>query len=368
MLHPPLTPAPNAGEGCHLAPRHPDPGGAGGEPQPPPVTHPPRQRLVQFVTSRPECTLCSKWPQARTAKPDFIYPPRSGPAASCPRLCGAGSPVGLGDLWTLPAPPPHLPTHLQLGGAGIFPLFPRVEIIWENICVLWSSKSRPWCLEGDGDLGTDPAPAKPLAGGTPACLHEVFLQRGPAFGSQPGNLWIGNAWGKGQPWPRWGTGQDQACDGAGAAPGVPPRPGDASAPLPVKIYGRSRESEQREGGRSRRRDHPGLDPAACHRPGSTMTPSIPPVASPVGTFGGGFHAESSLPAALHPLAQASPRQAGGLAFLPPLPSTPPQRPPMSPWPHRPSLPPAQLHPRPVTRTACPPVLCCLLCNTRLHLP
>lgn len=276
---------------------------------------------------------------------------------------GAGGPLD-------PArpPPPHLPTHLQLGGAGIFPLFPRVEIIWENICVLWSSKSRPWCLEGDGDLGTDPAPAKPLAGGTPACLHEVFLQRGPAFGSQPGNLWIGNAWGKGQPWPRWGTGQDQACDGAGAAPGVPPRPGDASAPLPVKIYGRSRESEQREGGRSRRRDHPGLDPAACHRPGSTMTPSIPPVASPVGTFGGGFHAESSLPAALHPLAQASPRQAGGLAFLPPLPSTPPQCPPMSPWPHRPSLPPAQLHPRPVTRTACPPVLCCLLCNTRLHLP
>ncbi|XP_052671919.1 uncharacterized protein LOC128154825 isoform X1 [Harpia harpyja] len=66
----------------------------------------------------------------------------------------------------------------------------------------------------------------------------------------------------------------------GAAPGVPPRAGDASAPLPVKIYGRSRESEQREGGRSRRRDHPGLDPAACHRPGSTMTPSIPPVASP----------------------------------------------------------------------------------------
>lgn len=43
--------------------------------------------------------------------------------------------------------------------------------------------------------------------------------------------------------------------------------------------------------------------------------------------------KSSLPAALHPLAQASPRQAGGLAFLPP-----PNSPPVSP--HVPLAPPS----------------------------
>ncbi|XP_052671920.1 uncharacterized protein LOC128154825 isoform X2 [Harpia harpyja] len=75
---------------------------------------------------------------------------------------GAGGPLD-------PAPPP--PTHLQSGGAGIFPLFPRVEIIWENICVLSTGKSRPGCLGGDGDLGTDPAPAKPLAGELPFSHH-----------------------------------------------------------------------------------------------------------------------------------------------------------------------------------------------------
>lgn len=48
----------------------------------------PRQRLVQFVTSRPECTLCYQWPPASAAGPDVIYNPRSGPAASCARRSG----------------------------------------------------------------------------------------------------------------------------------------------------------------------------------------------------------------------------------------------------------------------------------------
>lgn len=89
---PALCPAPGRGGSSHPARAAPG------------TPCPPRRRLVQFVTSRPECTLCYKWPRARKAKPDFIYPPCSGPAAaSCPCSCGAGSPAGLGEPCALSA-------------------------------------------------------------------------------------------------------------------------------------------------------------------------------------------------------------------------------------------------------------------------
>lgn len=165
-----------------------------------------------------------------------------------------------------------------------------------------------------------------------------FLQHGPGFGSQSGNLWIGNALGKRRPWPHCRTGQDQACDGAGTALGVPTCAGDALAPLLLKSHGGSRESRQRGGGCGGL----GRDQRDCPRLGlgghSTTTPSIPPPAFPLARFQGEFHTESGFPAALHPRGQVSSCQASGLALLPHVPTSPRPHVPTSPCPHGPSIP------------------------------
>lgn len=146
--------------------------------------------------------------------------------------------------------------------------------------------------------------------------------------------------------------------------------GDASAPLPVKIPRRRCESEQSERGRSRRRDHPGLDPATGHWPSSTTTPSIPPAASPVGKFGvGGISHRKQLAGYFAPPESISPNAKGVvLPYCPPSPTVSPNVP-VSP----PSVPATQLHLRLVARTRGHGVLldsaaCCATpsCTSRKH--
>lgn len=95
-----------------------------------------------------------------------------------------------------------------------------------------------------------------------------------------------------------GRGQDQGCDGAGAALGVPPCAGVASAPLPVKFHCRSHEPEQSKKGVSRRRGCPGLARAVAdsRHPSRSLSSR---------KIWGGFNAESSLLAAFHMLSHAA---------------------------------------------------------------
>lgn len=171
-------------------------------------------------------------------------------------------------------------THLQLGTVWVLP---RGEIIWENIGVRSAGESCPRCrgeaLRRRWDLGSDPGLAKPPAGDDPLPARMTIFATGAS-------IWIATwkfmGWicvGKGPALDMLeGAGQDQGCDGAGAALGVSPCAGVASTPLPVTFHGRSREPEQSTQGGSRRSGCPGLDlvfaagQACCSRPASYPWP------------------------------------------------------------------------------------------------